>query len=235
MATDIWLFNLENNRSENISNSIANDEFPMWSGDNIYFLSDRGEDQRNNIWNYDLKTKEMRQITNFSDFDIRFPSIGPGDMVFEAGGNVYLLNLETEKYDRVAIQVTTDASTLMAPKEPVSKLIQNAWLTHDGKRGLFEARGEIFSVPAENGPVFNLTQSSGVAERYPSWSPDGQYIAYWSDRSGEYELTLRDVQNPREEKSLPLMAPDIGTKPTGHQTANLLPLWIRPWLFRSMI
>lgn len=207
MAADIWVFDLENSHSENISNSPANDEFPMWSADYIYFLSDRGENQRNNIWCYDLQTKALRPITHFSDFDVRFPSIGPEEIVFEAGGKVYLLNLKTEKYDQVNIQVTTDASTLMERREPVNKLIQNAWLSYDGKRALFEARGEIFSLPAEKGPVFNLTQSSGVAERYPSWSPDGKYIAYWSDRSGEYELTLKEVQNPREEKKLTSYGP----------------------------
>lgn len=202
MATDIFVFNLMNNQAENISNSEFNDEFPMWSDDQIYFLSDRGANQRNNIWVYHLDTKEIRQITHFNDFDIHFPSLGPEEIVFEAGGKVYLLNLETEKALEVPIQVTTDVATLMPRKENVSKMIQNAWLSHDGKRGLFEARGEIFSVPAEKGPVYNLTQSSGVAERYPSWSPNGKYIAYWSDRTGEYELTIRDMQNPSKEKRL---------------------------------
>lgn len=201
-AADIWIFDLNNNSSENISNNIANDEIPMWSGNKIYFLSDRGENLRFNIWSYDLNTKATKQITNFTDYDIHFPSIGNDEIVFEAGGLLYLLNLTTEKYKEVKVNVVSDESTLMARTEKVDKLIQSYSISHDGKRALFEARGEVFSVPAENGPVINLTQSTGVAERYPAWSPNGKYAAYWSDRSGEYELTIRDLENPAIEKKL---------------------------------
>lgn len=203
-ASDIWIFDLVNNSSKNITNSIANNELPMWSEqtEKIYFLSDRGINQRNNIWCYDLNTKQIKQITDFANFDIHFPAIGPDEIVFEAGGLLYLLSLTTEQYKEVKIDVVTDESTLMVRSENVEKLIQNFSLSHDGNRSLFEARGEVFSVPAENGPVINLTQSSGFAERYPSWSPNGKYAAYWSDRSGEYELTIRDLENPSNEKKL---------------------------------
>ena len=202
MATDIFIFNLENSSSENITNNIANDEFPMWSGNKIYFLSDRGESKRNNIWCYDLSNKQTKQVTNFDKFDIRFPSIGNNEIVFEAGGLLYLLDLTTENYQEVKINVVTDESTLLARTENVEKLIQNFSLSYNGKRTLFEARGEIFSVPTENGPVINFTQSSGVAERYPAYSPNGKYAAYFSDRSGEYEITIRDLEKPSQEKTL---------------------------------
>ena len=202
MAADIFIFDLNNRASENITNNVAGDEIPMWSGNKIYFLSDRGENKRNNIWCYDLSTKQTKQVTNFDKFDIRFPSIGNNEIVFEAGGLLYLLDLTTEKYREVNINVVTDESTLLARNENVEKLIQNFSLSYNGKRTLFEARGEIFSVPAENGPVINLTQSSGVAERYPSYSPNGKYAAYFSDKSGEYELTIRDLEKPSEEKKL---------------------------------
>ena len=202
MATDIFIFNLDNSASENITNNIANDEFPMWTGNKIYFLSDRGQNKRNNIWVYDLSTKQTKQVTTFSDFDIHFPSIGNNEIVFEAGGLLYLLDLTTEKYREVNVNLVTDESTLMARNENVEKLIQNFSLSYNGNRTLIEARGEIFSVPTENGPVINLTQSSGVAERYPAYSPNGKYAAYFSDRSGEYELTIRDLEKPSEEKTL---------------------------------
>ncbi len=200
MAADIYIFDLEKNTSENITNNIANDEMPMWNGNKIYFLSDRGDNKRYNIWSYDLSTKQTKQITNFSEFDIHFPAIGNNDIVFEAGGLLYLLDLATEKYHEVKINVVTDESTLMARNENVEKLIQNFSISYNGNRVLFEARGEIFSVPAENGPVINLTQTSGIAERFPSWSPNGKYAAYFSDRSGEYQLTIRDLENPSSEK-----------------------------------
>jgi tricorn protease len=199
---DIWIFDLEKNTAENISNNPANDEFPMWSGDKIYYLSDRGKDLRANIWSFDLNTKENKQITKFKDYDIHFPSLGPSDIVFENGGNIYLLSLADEKYREVNINLVSDELTLMPKVEKVANLLQNVWLSPDGKRAVVEARGEIFSVPAVNGPIYNLTKSSGVAERYPAWSPDGKSIAYWSDRSREYELTLRSMEKPGEEKQL---------------------------------
>ena len=207
MAPDIWIFNLETKASENITNDPANDEFPMWHGNTIYFLSDRNAEKRSNIYAYDVNTKQIRQVTDFKDYDTHFPSIGPDDIVFENGGNLYLLDLATEKYHEVKIDVVTDQSTLIPQSESVSKLIQNFELSPDGKRGIFEARGEVFSVPAENGPVIDLTNTSGYAERYPAWSPNGKYIAYWSDRSGEYELTVKDRENYGTEKKLTSFGP----------------------------
>jgi len=204
---DIWIFDLEKNTAENISNSTTNDEFPMWSGNKMYYLSDRGKDLRANIWSYDFNTKENKQITKFTDYDIHFPSLGPSDIVFENGGKIYLLNLTDEKYREVNIKLVTDELTLMPKVEKVANLMQRGWLSPDGKRAVVEARGEIFSVPAVNGPIYNLTKSSGVAERYPAWSPDGKYVAYWSDRSGEYELTLRNMEKPGEEKQLTSYGP----------------------------
>ena len=200
MAAEIILFNLEDLSSQIIIKSDANNEIPMWSGNKIYFLSDRGANNRANIWSYDVASKAMTQLTDFDDFDVRFPSIGPKDMVYEAGGKLYLLNLESEQTREVKVDVVTDQITLQPVIKNADKNIASAWISPDGKRAVIEARGELFSVPAENGYVQNLTQSSGVAERYPSWSPDGKHLAYWSDQSGEYELHLRDMATGKEEQ-----------------------------------
>uniref|UniRef100_A0A832G6T9 Tricorn protease homolog n=1 Tax=Ignavibacterium album TaxID=591197 RepID=A0A832G6T9_9BACT len=202
LAADIYIYDLEKKTSENISNNAANDEIPMWKENKIYFLSDRDKNQRYNIWVYDLATKQNRQLTFFDKFDVHFPSIGDNEIVFEAGGLLYLLDLSTEKIREVKVNVVTDAATLLAQNENVEKLIQNFSISYNGSRALFEARGEIFSVPAENGAVINLTQSSGSAERYPAWSPNGKYIAYFSDKNAEYQLTIRDIENPSTEKTL---------------------------------
>ncbi len=206
-AADIWIYNFETGTAENITNNPANDEFPMWHNNTIYFLSDRGADERANIWAYDLKTKQTRQITNFTDFDIHFPSLGPDDIVFEAGGKLYLLDLSTEKYKEVKIEVVTDDITIMSKTENAAGMIKNFFVSPDGNRALFEARGDIFSVPAEHGYVADLTNTSGFAERFPAWSPDGKNIAYWSDRSGEYELYLKNMENPQSEKKLTSYGP----------------------------
>jgi len=202
MAADIYIFDLEKMTSENISNNPANDEIPMWKENKIYYLSDRDKNQRYNIWVYDLSTKQNKQLTFFDKFDVHFPSIGDNEIVFEAGGLLYLLDLSTEKIREVKVNVVTDGATLLTQNENVEKLIQNFSVSYNGSRALFEARGEIFSVPAENGAVINLTQTSGVAERFPAWSPNGKYVAYFSDKSGEYQLTVRDIEKPSEEKTL---------------------------------
>ena len=194
MNPDIWLFDLEKLTARNLTRSPAADSVPMWHGETLYLLSDRDENQRANIWACNLKHNKFRQITFFKEFDVHFPSIGPEDIVFENAGRLYLLDLRTEKYDEVKIRVVTDRATLKPHHQSVSNYLGGATLSPSGKRALFEARGDIFSAPAEHGPVLNLTLSSGVAERYPAWSPDGKWIAYWSDRSGEYELTVRSAE-----------------------------------------
>jgi tricorn protease len=200
MNPAIWLFNLETFESKDITGNDSENSLPMWHGSTLYFLSDRDKNRRANIWAYDTRKHTFRQITTFDEFDVHFPNIGPEDMVFENGGRLYLLDLSTEKYSEVQIQVLTDRATLKPHLEDVSKSVHNPDVSPSGKRAVFEARGEIFTVPAEHGVVRNLTRSSGVAERSPSWSPDGKTIAYFSDRSGEYELTLRAADGSGEEQ-----------------------------------
>jgi tricorn protease len=210
MNPDIWLFDLEKLTARNLTHSPAADSNPMWHGEALYFLSDRDENKRFNIWACDLKHDKFRQVTFFKEFDVHFPSIGPGDIIFEDAGRLYLLDLQTEKYREVEIRVLTDRATLKPHVENVSGHIYSASVSPSGKRALFEARGDIFSAPAEHGVVLNLTRSSGVAERYPAWSPDGKWIAYFSDRSGEYELTARSAET------------GFGTNQVGEQTLTKL-------------
>ena len=207
MNGNLWLFNLETLASENISNTDAGVELPMWHKDKIYYMSDRGPEQRDNIWMYDTKTKKHEQITRYTEFDIHWPSIGPSEIVYEANGNMYLLDLNNHQPREVRINVVTDLMNVKPRKESVSNHISYFNISHDGNRAVIEARGEVFSLPAEEGYIQNLTRSSGVAERYPAWSPDGKHIAYWSDRSGEYELTVRDLTTGSTETKLTSMGP----------------------------
>ncbi len=206
-APDIWIFDLQSMEAQNFTRNAANDELPMWTGDKIYYLSDQGPEIRFNIWVYDTKAKTSKQVTKFKDFDVHFPSLGPSEIVFEADGKLYLLGLKDEKYKEVQIQVVTDQAFVKPRKESVEKFLQNISISPDGNRAVVEARGELFSVPAVKGYVQNLSQSPGAAERYPAWSPDGKYIAYWSDKSGEYELTVRDLSNGNKEKQLTQLGP----------------------------
>lgn len=198
-VADIHIFNLTDNSSEKIpKTSDAGDEFPMWYKDKIYFISDRGTENRMNLWQYDILTKRFKQLTTFSDNDIHYPSMGPGEIVFEQGGKMYLYAIEADNYHEVKIELVTDGMSMKPRIEKVEKYIQRASVSPDGNRALVEARGDIFSLPAEHGFVKNLSHTQGVSERYPTWSPDGKTIAYWSDKSGEYELTL--LENGKEQK-----------------------------------
>ncbi len=200
MSADIFLYNLETGESENINQSDYNDELPMWHGETIYYLSDQGNERRYNIWAYDLTSKTHTQITRFREFDIHYPEIGPEEIVFEAGGELYLLNLDNHQYQKVRITLTDDFSQARPHLTNVKNLIQNVWPSPDGQRVLIEARGEVFSLPAEKGVVENLSLASGTAERYPSWSPDGRKWAYWSDRTGEYQLYIHDFKSNKTDQ-----------------------------------
>ena len=204
---DIWIFDLQSFDARNLTQSDANDAQPMWAGETLYYLSDAGPAMRNNIWALDRSSGQKRQVTDFSDFDVHFPAIGPEEIVFEAGGKLYLMNLSDEQVREVDVSLVTDLASLKPRVEKVAGNIQAGWISPSGKRAVVEARGELFTVPAEHGPILNLTRSSGVAERSPTWSPDGKWIAYWSDRSGEYELTLRAADGLGEERVLTSMGP----------------------------
>lgn len=234
MNPDIWFFDLDKQTARNVTKNDANDSLPMWHGDTLYFLSNRDASQRDNLWAYDTRRDRFRQVTFFKEFDVKFPSIGPADIVFECGGQLYLLDLATEKYREVAIQVVTDASTLKPRLENVSSYIHGAAISPSGKRVLFEARGDLFSAPAEHGVVRNLTRTSGVAERTPAWSPDGKLIAYFSDKTGEYELTVRNADNTGEEQTLTRLGPGFRYRPQWSPDSKKI-LWIdqamKVWLF----
>ncbi|MBS3807970.1 MAG: PD40 domain-containing protein [Bacteroidales bacterium] len=200
MAPDITRFNLQDRSHSRVAPHIANDELPMWSDSQVYFLSDRGPEKRYNLWVHNLESDETRQLTQYSEFDVHHPSMGPGDIVFEADGKLHLMSLADESVTPVEISVVSDQQNLKPRIEEVKELIQNAHISQNGKRVVAEARGELFSLPAEKGYVKNLTHTSGSAERFPAWSPDGKKIAFWSDRSGEYQLHLLDLEDGTQQK-----------------------------------
>ncbi|HPT30775.1 MAG TPA: PDZ domain-containing protein [Prolixibacteraceae bacterium] len=187
-ATDIWVYDLKNNTSEQITDFKGTDQLPVWFGDQIFFASDR--DLKLNIWQYNTKTKETKQLTFHKEFDAMWPSGEGGQLVYENGGFLYKLNLQTGKQDKVTVSISFDNPNLLPYYKNVKEDVHSATVSPTGKRALFDARGDIFSVPAENGITENLTQTQDIREIYPSWSPDGKYMAYYSDATGEYEVYL---------------------------------------------
>lgn len=192
LASDIYIFNLAKQTAENITKNDATDGKPVWLKNKVYYVSDAGTNKRRNIWVYDTDKKTKEQVTSFDNADINHMTAGPDELVFEAGGRLYLMNPASNKYNEVRINIIADQSTLMPRTVNIGNNITNFSLSPDAKRSVFEARGELFSIPAENGVIINLTNTSGAWERMPSWSPNGRWLAYWSDASGEWEIMLRD-------------------------------------------
>lgn len=198
MADDVWIYDFQTKKIENITNNPALDIIPMWHGDKIYFLSDRDEKARMNLYVYEIPTKKIRKLTNFEDYDIKFPSIGPDAIVFENGGFLYKFDFKTEKASKITIYIADDQITGREEIVKVSDKINYFDISPDGKRALFGARGEIFTVPAKHGNTRNLTNSSGIHERDPNWSPDGKWIAFISDRTGRDEIYIMPQDGSKE-------------------------------------
>ncbi|WP_445385852.1 S41 family peptidase [Robiginitalea sp. IMCC44478] len=202
LTSDVILFDMETNTAKNITENEANDGKPAWGNEKIYFLSDRAEDMRLNVWSYDVNSEALRQVTQFDEFDITYLSAGPGDLVFEVGGTLYLMDLATETPKEVKVSVVSDLTLEMPKRVEVDKQIRNMTASPGASRIVFEARGELFNVPAKEGFVQNITGSSGAFDHSPAWSPNGDRIAYWSDTSGEYEIYLQDMRNGGEARKI---------------------------------
>lgn len=189
MADDIWVYDPATQKVENVTNNIAQDIMPMWIGNEIFFISDR--DRIMNLFVYNTQTKQTEKVTSFTDYDVKFPSTNGKIIVFENAGYLYKFDPATRKAEK--INITLNAENIYARKEmkKVSDNINTVSLSPDGSRLALTARGEIFDVPAEKGVTRDITRTPGANDREGNWSPDGKYIAYISDRTGETEVWLQ--------------------------------------------
>jgi tricorn protease-like protein/C-terminal processing protease CtpA/Prc len=207
LADDIWLYNLNTNEAKQITDWEGTDTAPMmWNG-SVYYLSDDGGQNRLNIWRYDIDSGKREQITEYTDNDVKFPSIGPGssgkgEIVFQLGSRIHLLDLRNKKAKAVDIQIPGARESLRPKRINAMNFMGSGSISSTGKRAVVEARGDIYTVPSENGPVRHLTDTSGAAERTPAWSPDGKWIAYVSDEDGEYELYITQSDGKGETRQL---------------------------------
>jgi len=202
MADEIWTYDFKTKQTEQLTKNDASDIIPMWAGTKIYFLSDRDEAKRFNLWSYDTKTKALKQVTEFKEFDIKFPSRGDKAIVFENGGWIYKMDLATEKVEKIPVRIEEDLLTGRGGIKDLSKSVSSYGIAPDGKRALFGARGEVFTVPATSGLTRNLTGTSGVHERDAIWSPDGKSVAFISDASGEDEIWVHPQDGSEAAKQL---------------------------------
>jgi len=197
-SPDVWIYDLQRNTSEQITTTRAQDMLPIWLGDSIYFISDR--DWTMNLFAYDTRTKKTRKLTNHSDYDVLWPSGSGDEIVYEAGGYIYRFNTRSDKEERVPIKVYGDFPDTVPYFKNVKANITSFSISPSGARALFDARGDVFTAPAKEGEVRNLTSSQGVREISPAWSPDARLVAYLSDRSGEYEIYVRPSDGNGDER-----------------------------------
>ncbi len=204
----IWIVDLASLDLTKVPRDNSNDSNPLWIGDKVYFLSDRNGPVT--LFSYDTKTKQVEQLVDNKSFDFKSASAGPGGVVYEQFGSIHLYDPAAHSEHTVTITLHGDLPSLepsLAVVDPHT--ILNAEISPTGARAVFEARGDIFTVPAEKGDARNLTNTSNAAERDPAWSPDGKSVAYFSDASGEYQLYVRDQNGIAPPKVI-----DLGPSPS---------------------
>lgn len=207
MADDIWVW--DGKKVENITpGSDAQDIFPMWVGDEIFFASDR--DMTMNIFVYNTKTKKTEKVTEFTDYDVKFPSTDGKTIVFEQAGYIWKLDPASRKAEKVAITISSDNVYARPERKAVGGDVSSVSVSPDGSRVAVTARGEVFDVPAGKGVIRNISRTPGANERGATWSPDGKSVAYISDRSGETEIWLQSVE---DETSAPRQLTKMYTMP----------------------
>lgn len=198
-AQDVWVYDLENNTSEQLTTHPATDQQPTVVDDEIFFVSDR--EFTLNLYQY-RKGKAPKKLTNHKSFDVLWPSAGPDAIVYENGGYLYRFDPKRNKSKKLEINIPGVRQYAEPYSKNVAKFIDSMSIDNSGKRALFTARGELFSVPKKHGVTRNLSHTPDSREIDVSWSPNGRYIAYMSDKTGEYEIYLKDRANNNQVKQL---------------------------------
>ena len=191
MADDIWIYDPAAKKVENVTNNVAQDIIPMWIGDEIFFISDR--DMTMNLFVYNTKTKKTEKVTNYTEYDIKFPSSNGEIIVYENGGYLYKFDPKTRQSQKIEITLSADNIYSRTEMKDVSRRAsgRSASIPSDGSRVVVTVRGEVFSVPVGEGVVKNITRTPGSNDRGAVYSPDGKYIAYIGDGTGETEVYLQ--------------------------------------------
>jgi tricorn protease len=201
-TTPIWIATLSNAAIEKVPRAGSTDTYPMWIGDTVFFVSDR--DGPATLYTYDTHAKQVKRRIENRGLDIKYASAGPGAIVYEQFGALSLYDLATGRTAPVPVTLAGELTAALPHWVPVGDKLQHPALSPTGVRAAFEARGEILTVPAKKGDARDITRTTGATERYPSWSPDGQTLAFFSDAGGAYHLELRGQMGTGESRTIKL-------------------------------
>jgi tricorn protease len=204
-TTPIWIIDVNDWTHIEIPHVNASDTYPAWVNDQVFFLSDRNLDM--SLFSYNYKSQELIEHVVKKGADIKYLSGNGNQVVFAREGFLYLYDPASDKTTQIVVEVLKDNPHVRPYFKLVDREIQNSDISPSGKRAVFEAHGEILTVPAEKGDIRNLTNTPGVMERSPAWSPDGAKIAYFSDESGEYQLFISDQFGTEEIKKIKIPNP----------------------------
>ena len=223
LAQAITVYDLKNNTSFDLPHTEWTDTFPMWHGNTIYFSSDRGSEHKLNLYAYDIGSKQVEQLTHFDQWDAMWPSLGPDAIIFENAGYLYTFDFQSKQPKKLNISLPADRPQTLKRWDSVGRLITDFDIAPDGKRAVFSARGDVFTAPAKEGSIRNLTRTPGIREHKVSWSPDGRWIAYVSDRTGEDEIYIAPQDGLGKEQQIPAGTRVLCSRRSGRLTARSLP------------
>ena len=191
--TDIWMYDFKENKFSAVSNYVGKNAYPMWIGEFMYFVSDRNNGIAN-IYKENLSTKEITPVTNYTDVDVMMPSNDKDQIVYMHDGYIYLLDTKSDQSTMIEVNIPSDRWELRDKIINPKDYIHYVNISNDGKDVVLEARGDIFTVPTDKGNAINISNTAGTREMYPQLSPDGKWIAFFSDKTGEYQLYIQSAE-----------------------------------------
>jgi len=201
--TDIWLYDFAANRYSPITDYVGKNAYPMWIGNRLYFVSDRGKNGIANLFTFDFTTKQVAQVTDYAEFDVQMPETDGRSIVFVQAGWLHVLDTATNQVRRVSVEMPSDRHALAERTINPRDYIHSMAVSNDGKTAVFEARGDVYLAATDDSrPPRNLTRAPGSRERFPQLSPDGSRVAFYSDKSGEYQIYVADAAGEKPWEAL---------------------------------
>lgn len=190
---DIWKYDFDKKTFEKITDFVGKNSYPMWVGDSMYFVSNRGPKGVSNIYKMNLETKKAEAVTKYTDYDVMMASTDGKTISYIQNGYINLLDTASNQSRKITVKLHSDKWRVRNRYVNPKKYIHYGTIANDGKQVALDARGDVFTLPTDKGQTYNHTKTPGEREMYPQLSPNGKKVAYFSDKSGEYQLYVKDI------------------------------------------